>query len=219
LVAPSEPRILRHVGIVKALRLSLRGVHLEDRQWAGLILFAGTAQFAIVGLTVAEAEYPGYSISLNYISDLGVGPSALVFNASIIWLGLAILLTAWFLLRAFKDRILVVATALAGIGAISVGVFNENFVGVHEIVSLITFVFAALTAILVFRVSRPPFSYLSVLLGVVSYVALGLYIAKAYAGLGPGGMERMIVWPVLTWGIGFGGYLLGTSSPAKPEAT
>src|SRR5947208_2374769 len=71
------------------------------------------------------------------------------------------------------------------------------------------FLFSALSAILAFRVLRPPLSYLSVLLGVGSLLALGLYVSKNYFDLGNGGMERMIVYPVLAWGIGFGGYLLG----------
>ena len=75
--------------------------------------------------------------------------------------------------------------------------------------SLITFLFAALSAILASRILRPPLSYLSVLLGVGSLLALGLYISNNDFDLGNGGMERMIVYPVLAWGIGFGGYLLG----------
>jgi hypothetical membrane protein len=49
---------------------------------AGVLIFIAASQF-ILGLIVAEALYPGYSISTNYISDLGVGPSSLVFNMSI----------------------------------------------------------------------------------------------------------------------------------------
>src|SRR2546426_9448116 len=79
-------------------------MRLDDRQWAGLLLFVGIAQFAIIGLTVAESVYPGYSVSINYISDLGVGPAALIFDPSIILVGLVVLATAWFLLRAFKVR-------------------------------------------------------------------------------------------------------------------
>ena len=193
-------------------------MRLEDRQWAGLFIFAGTTQFAI-GMIIAEAVDPPYSVSTNYISDLGVRAGAVVFNASIVLLGLTILVTAWFLLRAFRDRILTITVVLAGIGAIGVGVFTEDFGGIHSIVSFITFVFAALSAILAFRIVRPPLGYLSVLLGVASLVALGLYISKVYAGLGNGGMERMIVYPVLAWGIGFGGYLLGMSHPKETPAT
>src|SRR5206468_7417627 len=160
-------------------------------------------------MIIAEAMDPSYSVSTNYISDLGVRAGAAVFNTSIILLGVTILATSRFLLRAFKDPILMILVLLAGVGAVGVGVFTEAFGFLHTIVSFITFLFAALSAILAFRVLRPPLSYLSVLLGVGSLLALGLYISKNDFDLGNGGMERMIVYPVLAWGIGFGGYLLG----------
>lgn len=192
-----------------------RPTHFDDRQWAGMLLFVGIAQFAIIGLTVAESVYPGYSVSTNYISDLGVGPAALIFDPSIIVVGLVVLATAWFLYRAFRDRILSIVVALAGVGAIAVGVFTEDFGVIHPLVSLWTFIFIALSAILATRVVRPPFQYISVILGVLSLIALGLYISKTYAGLGPGGMERMIVWPILVWGLAFGGYLF--AMPPSPS--
>jgi hypothetical membrane protein len=195
-------------------------MRLDDRQWAGLFLFAGTTQFAI-GMIIAEAVDPTYSVSTNYISDLGVRAGAPIFNSSIIILGAAILATSWFSFRAFKDRILMIVVLLAGVGAIGVGVFTEKAPdSLHSIVSFITFLFAALSAIVAFRVLRPPLSYASVLLGVGSLAALGLYISNNYLGLGNGGMERMIVYPVLTWGIAFGGYLLGMShSQSAPAAS
>lgn len=49
---------------------------------AGILFFVAVTQF-ILGLTMAEALYLGYSISENYVSDLGVGPSAIVFNSSV----------------------------------------------------------------------------------------------------------------------------------------
>jgi len=192
-------------------------MRIEDRQWAGLFLFAGTAQFTI-GMIIAESVDPSYSVSANYISDLGVRAGAAVFNTSIILLGITILATSWFLFRAFKDRILMIVVLLAGVGAVGVGVFTEAFGSIHSIVSFITFLFAALSAILAFRVLRPPLSYVSVLLGIGSLAALGLYISNTYLGLGNGGMERMIVYPVLTWGIGFGGYLLGMSHSQSAPA-
>ena len=187
-------------------------MHLDDRQWAGLALFLGTVEFAM-GLTIAEIVYPDYSVSGMYISDLGVGTAAApIFNGSIIVLGLLLVLCAWFIFRGYRDRFLVVALAIAGIGAAGVGTFTEGSpFGLHSAFSLITFVFAALATILAFRIVRPPLGYLSIVFGVVSFAALGLYVSGNYLGLGPGGMERMIVWPVLVWGIGFGGYLLGAA--------
>src|SRR2546421_8230796 len=193
-------------------------MRLDDRQWAGLLLFVGIAQFAIIGLTVAESVSPGYSVSQNYISDLGVGPAALIFDPSIILVGVLVLATAWFLWRAVGDRILSIVVALGGAGAIAVGVFTEAFGVVHEIVSLWTFIFIGLSAIFAARIVRPPFRYLSLVLGVLSLVALGLFIANADLGLGPVRMERMIVWPLLVCGTAFGGYLFGSSSPAPAAA-
>jgi len=192
-------------------------MHLDDRQKAGLFLFAGTTQFAI-GLIIAEAVDPTYSVRFNNISDLGVRAGAPIFNGSIILLGLTILLTSWYLYRAFKDRILMTLILLAGIGAIGVGVFTEAFEVIHTVASFITFVFAAISTIVAFRILRPPLSYLSIPLGVASLVALGLFASGNYLGLGVGGMERMIVYPVLAWGIGLGGHLLGLSAAEKTPA-
>lgn len=199
-------------------------LNLDDKQRAGLALFAGAVQFAI-GLTLAEIVFPGYSMSENYISDLGdwrraqAASAAYLFNGSIILLGSSILVTAWFLFRSIVDRILPIIIAFAGIGAVGVGVFAEGSpFFLHTIFSFIAFFFSALSALVAFRIVRAPFNYLSVVLGVVSLVALGFFVTSNYAGLGVGGMERMIVWPVLTWAIAFGGYLLSLP-PAAATAT
>jgi hypothetical protein len=52
---------------------------------------------------------------------------------------------------------------------------------------------------------------ISILLGITTLVALALYIEGKYLGLGPGGMERMIVYPALLWGIIIGSYIAGRS--------
>ncbi len=59
----------------------------------GLLLFIGVAEFLLLML-IAEAIYPGYSVSRNYISDLGVGPTAVLFNSSIIIMGLLLVIAA-----------------------------------------------------------------------------------------------------------------------------
>ncbi len=46
------------------------GMKLNYGKISGALLFVGSAQF-VIALTVAEALYPAYSISQNYISDLG----------------------------------------------------------------------------------------------------------------------------------------------------
>src|SRR5207245_1944174 len=134
---------------------------------------------------------------------LGVGTAAApIFNGSIIVLGLLLVLCAWFIFRGYRDRFLLVALAIAGIGAAGVGTFTEGSpFGLHSAFSLITFVFAALATILAFRIVRPPLGYLSIAVGVASVAALGLYVSGNSVGLGPGGRARMIVRPVLGWGM------------------
>lgn len=200
-------------------------MRLEDRQWAGLLLFGGVAEFAI-GLTIAEAVHTDYSVSRNYISDLGVGPAAVIFNSAIIIVGVAVVAAAWFLFRVIQDWILPIVVAIAGIGAIGVGIFTEDFPAVHGAFSLVTFVSMGLSAILAARVIRPPLRYVSIGLGAFSLAALGLFVSgtyfslfvsETYFGLDQGGMERLIVWPVLVWGLGFGGYLLGAPATASQQ--
>ena len=174
---------------------------------AGVLFFVAVSQF-VIGLVVAEARYPGYSISANYISDLGVGPSAMIFNSSVFLMGLLILIGAYFFQRAFNFKLLTVLLVLTAIGAMGVGVFTENSGSVHAIVSLIAFLFGGLSSIASYRLVKRPLSVIAVILGLMALGALGLYGAQIYLGLGVGGMERMIVYPLLMWGAGFGGYLL-----------
>lgn len=177
---------------------------------AGLLLFLGAAQFS-VGLMVAAALTPGYSIADDTISALGTREGALVFNVSIILLGLFVLASAYFIRTVWASRVLPVLLALAGIGALGVGVVPANapFAGVHGAFSLLVFLFGNVTAIYVARFVRAPLRYISVAAGVIGLAALGLFIPGLYLGLGIGGMERMIALPVLAWAMAFGGYLMG----------
>ena len=97
---------------------------------------------------------------------------------------------------------------MTGLGCVGVGVFPETAGVVHPIVSLITFVFAGLSAVVSYRVQRAPSSYFSILLGVMTLVALVLYVSNTYLGLGQGGMERMVVYPAMIWALGFSAGLM-----------
>jgi hypothetical membrane protein len=192
-------------------------MELDDTKVAGTLLFLGAVQFLIV-LVVAEALYPNYSVSLNYISDLGVGSTALIFNSSVFLLGLLVVAGAYFIREAFKSNFLFITLILTGIGAMMVGLFPETAGVMHTIASLITFLFGGLAAIVSYRVEKPPFSYLSVVLGALGLVGLGLFASGNYLSLGVGGMERMIAHPVLLWAVGFGGHLVSHSKDAKSTA-
>jgi hypothetical membrane protein len=162
--------------------------------------------------------YPNYSVSGNYISDLGVGSTALIFNASVFLLGLIVVAGAYFIQHAFNFRVLFVILILTGVGAMMVGLFPETTGVMHSVASLITFLFGGLSAVVSYKVEKSPFSYLSVVLGAMGLVALGLFASGNYLGLGVGGMERMIAHPVLLWAVGFGGHLISHSKDAKSTA-
>ena len=192
---------------------------------AGLALFVGTIQFGI-GEILAEIYYPNYNVSANYISDLGATcptsgactifePTSYIFSASIIILGLMILLSAYFIQKSFAWRPASGLMAIAGVGALGVGLFNETTGIVHGIFSLIVFLFAGLSAIITFWLQKPPLSYISIVLGAITVGALFLYVGSIYLGLGAGGMERMVMYPVLFWGVGFGGHLMGLEDNPK----
>lgn len=191
---------------------------------AGVAIFVGSAQFSLC-LVLAEILFPNYNVSTNYISDLGafcpsagpcvIEPSANVFNGSIVLLGALIVVGAYYIQRAFHYTPATVMTTLAGIGAMGVGLFPETTGIWHSIFSLIVFLFAGLTAIVTAGFQRKPLSYFSVALGVLTLAALVLYIGGEYLGLGAGGMERMVVYPVLIWSLGFGGHMMAKDDPAR----
>lgn len=177
---------------------------------AGALLCIGNIQFLLV-MTIAEALYPGYSISSNFISDLGVGPTALLFNVSVILLGLFILIAAILLYHASPWWLFNIALGLTGISAIGVGLFPETLGVFHIIAAAATFLFGAISALGSYYVTKAPLSYFCLFLGLFSIICFVLFAGSVFTGIGPGGMERMIAYPVILWGIALGGYLMGSS--------
>jgi hypothetical membrane protein len=186
---------------------------------AGTVLLVGLAQF-ILSVQLAEYLYPHYSTSQNYISDLGatcrlssdtctiVQPSSIIFNASTIVFGLLVCISGFYLQRAFGHKIFSIMILLAGLGAIGVGLFPETTGMIHLAVAFVTFIFMGLGAILSYRIVHSPLNYISVILGALSLVNLIIFTTGNNLGLGVGGMERMIVYPVFVWGLAFAGFLI-----------
>ncbi len=206
-------------------------MRFSDGAKAGAILFFGVLQFGLFEM-VAEIVYPNYSVSANYISDLGPpcssgvscasGTSWIIFDSSIVLLGICILACTYFLYRHFRWKPIALLLGLAGIGALGVGIFNETApFGLHGLFSLITFLGIGLAAIVSYRLQKPPLGYFAVVMGLVALVSLVLFIPDngvgfgASLGIGPGGLERLIVYPVLLWSLGFGGQLMAIEETPK----
>ena len=189
----------------------------SDRTIAGALLFVAMVIF-IMGLNVAEQLYPGYSVSSNYISDLGatcrdnscqiVQPSASIFNVSVFLAGLLATISAYFIRRGFRTRILPLFLALSGIGSMGVGIFPEYARYLHYSAAFLAFAFGGLSVVAAYPLVMPPLRYISVVLGIVSLFSFALFLLNQDLGLGIGGMERMIAYPFVLAAMGFGGYLM-----------
>ncbi len=206
-----------------------RSVHHGATLWiVGVLVFILGMILTQVGWDL-RAGNPSYNLAHNYISDLGAincgelagryvcSPWHLVFNASIVIMGLClivgtILITTAFPARATR-RIGLGFLVLAGFGAIGVGFSPEDYnLTVHMISALIAFLFANLALVVLslsmFRDTRwSGFRAFTMICGVVGFVALILFVAKAWTwggvwgDWGVGGIERTIVAPVLLWAL------------------
>lgn len=204
------------------------------------MLWVASVQF-VLGMAVTQLGWTTpYSLLTNYISDLGAvhcqyyhatldsryicSPWHGVFDTSIVILGLLSIAAAVLIYRAFKDdRITalgLILLALSGIGAIGVGLSPEDVnLRVHTLSALLAFV-AGNSALLVLGVAiwrdlgwHRGFAVLSLVLGLVGWIALILFVLDAWGPLGPGGMERFVVAPTLLWAAVVGVRLIRSSRP------
>jgi len=202
-----------------------------------IVLIVASIQF-ILGMAITQVGYgSSYSLSQNYISDLGAthcgiqggggpfggmgryicSPWHDVFNVSCVILGLLVILGAILIRSAFPARrsrtIGLALLAVAGIGAIGVGLFPEDVqIDFHVTSALLAFVGGNLALVVLgfamFRDTRwDGFRAYSVLSGLIGLVAVGLFASKTYLFLGVGGMERLVAAPVILWAIVVGIHL------------
>jgi hypothetical membrane protein len=177
---------------------------------AGMLIFIGTTLF-LFGIIISEALYPGYQVT-QVISDLGVGPTAWLFNSTIFIFGISFVVSAYLLLNIGTNRYFTVLLGLAGLGAVLVGLLPETLGFPHAIAAGMVFLCGGFGAITGYYVFRGPFSLLSPLFGVISLLTAILFVSHLFFGLGVGGMERMITYPLIIWALGSGAYLM---SPGK----
>jgi len=198
------------------------------------LLLAGALVF-VGAMIVAQVGYgSSYSLKDNFISDLGAAhcgefnasgsagryvcsPWNAVFDVGIIVMGLCAVFAVILLRTAFPVRrsrtVGLILLGLMGLGSIGVGFSPEDVnVTVHSICALCAFLGGALGLMVLgfamFRDTRwGGFRTYTMVSGLVSFVALVLFLTGTYAGLGVGGMERLIVAPVLLWSVVVGVHL------------
>jgi hypothetical membrane protein len=196
---------------------------------AGGTLLAVAGAAILMGIITAEALYPAaYNTHRNAISDLGAmrphnlvrQPSAAIFNWTMIVTGILVIAAAYCLHRALRRWATSVPVALLGVGILGVGVFPGNHLPEHQLFAMLAFTAGGVAAILSWRVQDGPLRYYSLLLGataLLSLVAGVLFIGWApAAGLGEGGVERWIAYPVVLWMVSFGASLCHSRRPCLP---
>lgn len=195
---------------------------LSDRAVPGLLLLLAGATF-MVGVMLAETMAPDYSMNANAISDLGTIPqSSALFNLTLVLTGLLTAAGGLLFHRHHSRRAVTALFLLAGLGAIGAGVFNLNTPDVHGLFALLAFVAYNILAVVAASLARGPMRALSVLLGAVGLLFVVVMflgdsgMADLFGPIGHGGAERMIVFPVMIWMLGFGGYMMNRGAePAR----
>lgn len=192
---------------------------VERRRLAGALLaVAGTV--ITIGITVAGALYPDYSIRTQTISALGatdpsgqlVQPAAMVFTLALGLSGALLVLAGLAGWSAFNQW-LASGFTITGLGIFGVGVFPAHVGLVHAIAALIAFAGGALTALIAAWTTKGPIQWMSAILGGSALLALVVFLVLGgKTALGVGGLERVVSLSIQCWTILFGGWLLGHSS-------
>ena len=186
---------------------------------AGIILIISFLQF-FMAVNPAETQFPGYGIAKNTLSDLGgsvppVEPSAIIFDISVVILGILGFAAVYLILKSGGCRLFSSCLAISSIGAIGVGFFPEYTGSVHLLFSILTFLFGSLAVIFSYRLGlNIPMVIISIVTGLMSLlILLSLFILghgvanPLIAHLGMGGAERFIAYPLLLYLTALGGYL------------
>lgn len=186
---------------------------------AGILLVVGCIQF-LLGVNLAQTQFPGYSTTINTLSSLGgsiplVQPSATIFNTSIILFGILSLVAAYLIFKSGGGRLFSILLVISSVGAIGVGTFPEYTGLTHDFFALLSFLFGSLAVIFSYRLSlNKVMIAVSLVVGLVSLVLLLLVVFLGGASsnpmvtyLGVGGNERLIAYPTLLYLIFIGGYL------------
>ncbi|UCE11574.1 MAG: DUF998 domain-containing protein [Candidatus Thorarchaeota archaeon] len=190
---------------------------------SGYLFFIGGLQW-FIGLLAAESWYAGYSSRIDYVSELGIGPTAVLYNASVFILGALIVVGSYFLNETGERKGFSLLLALAGVGAAGVGVFPGYQQPMHSIFTLIAILFGSFAAIASYRHQRKPMSHISMVLGIVALVCSFMFMpylglptgsTETFLGLAKGSMERWAIYPILAWIMSYGSYLVGSTDATQ----
>jgi hypothetical membrane protein len=215
----------------RANKLQKIKVFTDKYPLLGPLIWMLSCQYFAAQFVVAHAwGPPGYSLTQNFISDLGntacgayaggyvCSPDHAVINVSLILLGLTMAVGSLLIYQEFKESRWSIAgfvmMAVAGLGAALVGIFPENtIVQLHATGAFLAFFIGDLGMVFLSlgltRV-RQSFRIFTLCVGIISLIAFWLFVSSHHLGLGQGTMERLASYPQTLWIILFGLYMTGT---------
>jgi hypothetical membrane protein len=207
----------------------------------GALCWLSSVQFFITQFWVALAWRAPFSLAHNFISDLGnthcgslnsashlyvCSPRHAWMNASFVLLGFTILagglLTHDSRRPGLARQLVRASMVLAGTGGMLVGCFaeNENLL-LHSLGAAVYFLFANIGLVMLGASAAEVIGRIKgvmIGLGITGISATGLFFSAHYLGLGVGGMERVLVYP-LPLALTLCGALLLAGGPARAAAT
>jgi hypothetical membrane protein len=201
---------------------------------AGALAWVVSVQFFITQVVVATAWPRHFSLSTDYISDLGntfcgaypagsthtvCSPWHLAMNTSFLVLGVTMIIGAWLTRDAFPRgwvrELAMTLFTLAGIGVFVVGVYPENTDNAKHVLGAGLNFVAGNIAMIVYGLAlaqRPSerglIAVFSLFAGGIGMLATLLFVSGHFLGIGLGGMERVAAYPMTVWQIVIGVALL-----------
>ncbi len=194
---------------------------LDTRKSASALLLFGIIQWIIV-VMLAEGIQPDYISSIHYVSTLGTGKTAILYNTSTIILGLTVFISSLLIRDFHNSRVFFILFIITGLSTIGVGVFPEDSRPMHGIVTPLALIFAALSAISSYKLHGKPAAYFTVFLGAVSlvtglwfipYLGLSVESRATFLGFYKGTLERIVIYNNLLWVL-----ILGSQLSTKQES-
>jgi hypothetical membrane protein len=194
----------------------------------GLLVTAGAT--IVMGIITAEALYTNPYNTRMEISDLGatetgvvLHPPSTTFNATMLVAGAMIITAAYIAHRALHRRAVTIPTGLLGIGVLGVGIFPGNIHPQHPLFAYTAFLAGGLAVLLSAWVTPQPLRAIFAVMGTISlaFTVASVFVLEwgPFARLDLGGVERWMVYPVLLWLVGFGGYLTARQPEQAPPVS
>ncbi|MDQ3010545.1 MAG: DUF998 domain-containing protein [Acidobacteriota bacterium] len=213
------------------------GAGIERAIRLGSIIWILAIQFFVAQIVVQSAWVTPFSLTQNFISDLGnttcgpygnnyvCSPLHVRMNLSFVALGLIILFGGALIHSEFPAGHIRTAgltlLSVAGAGIIMVGLFPENEnLTLHKVGAAGHFVIGNLSVVvlgisLMLAGGRQVLAAYSIGSGLIGLLATALFISDKFLGLGIGGMERLAAYPLPLWLIVTGIAFLSTVSRSR----